>query len=126
MSLIRTELSPAIDFGDPHIKAESTSAPKVIEFRHPAYTDEANALLELPALDNDSDGSRGIGIDYDFALAACGIIAGNRWSGSCFSLREPSTLQFVSVERPSDGLLRGGRYYFHPEGEHLSGKCESQ
>ena len=46
-------------------------------FLHPGYPGIA-VLLSLPALDDS-------GIDFDTALEACGLVAGNRWSDGFFS-----------------------------------------
>jgi hypothetical protein len=59
-------------------------------------------LLSLPALD---DG----GVDYDTALTACGLIAGNRWGDGFFS---SDRIGAVKVERPNDGILREPQYFF--------------
>ncbi|EJT71213.1 hypothetical protein GGTG_10473 [Gaeumannomyces tritici R3-111a-1] len=75
------------------------------DFLHPGYPGKA-VLLSLPALD---DG----GIDFDTALAACGLVAGNRWSDGSFSLDRSAA---VSVERPSDGVLREPEYFFQLPG----------
>ncbi|KAL2259714.1 hypothetical protein VTK26DRAFT_6505 [Humicola hyalothermophila] len=74
-----------------------------IEILHPDYLPGENTLLVFRALD---DG----GIEYDTALVACGIIAGNIWSGF-FATRDTSGA-LVSVTRPVDGILRGDSYFF--------------
>ncbi|KAG7284873.1 hypothetical protein NEMBOFW57_009488 [Staphylotrichum longicolle] len=48
-------------------------------------------------------------IDFDTALAACGLVAGNRWSDGFFSSDRSGA---VSVERPDDGILREPQYFF--------------
>ncbi|KAK3937593.1 hypothetical protein QBC46DRAFT_411015 [Diplogelasinospora grovesii] len=80
-----------------------------ISFRHPAYPDAAPDLLCLSAV----DGGLGVGIEYNTALVACGIVAGNRWDGAWFSVRSSSDNDsIVPVEHPSDGILRDSVYYF--------------
>ncbi|KAL2258286.1 hypothetical protein VTK26DRAFT_8451 [Humicola hyalothermophila] len=79
--------------------------PTRINFLHPGYPRKA-VLLSLLALD---DG----GIDFDTALVACGVIAGNRWSDGFFSLDRSGT---VRVERPDGGILREPQYYFQLPG----------
>ena len=63
-------------------------------------------LLSLPALD---DG----GIDFDTALAACCLVAGNRWRDGFFSSDRGGA---SSVARPHDGILREPHYFFHLSG----------
>lgn len=90
-----------------------------IHFRHPAYPDTAQDLLCLVATDTNHAGAPGI--DYDVALVACGIVAGNKWTNSRFATRqvEPGLgLGLVAdhhldlVDRPPDGLLVAGVEYF--------------
>lgn len=75
-------------------------------------------FLSLSALDDvsnsnsDSD-SGGGGIDFDTALAACGLIAGNRWGDGFFS---SDRSRAVIVEHPEGGLLRESRYFFQLPG----------
>ncbi|TLS25445.1 hypothetical protein PpBr36_07860 [Pyricularia pennisetigena] len=78
---------------------------RVTYFLHPGYPGKA-VLLSLPALD---DG----GVDFDTALVACGLIAGNRWSDGSFSL---DCRGAVSAERPDDGILREPEYFFQLPG----------
>lgn len=52
---------------DPHL-------PSINKIPHPNYPVADSPILHLRAVD---DG----GIDYDTALVACGIVAGNRWDG---------------------------------------------
>ncbi|KAK3299537.1 uncharacterized protein B0H64DRAFT_388898 [Chaetomium fimeti] len=81
-----------------------------IDFLHPGYPGNA-ILLSLPALDD--DGSDAAGIDFDTALAACGLIAGNRWSDGFFSSDRNGAL---IVERPENGILCEPRYFFQLPG----------
>ncbi|KAG7293983.1 hypothetical protein NEMBOFW57_004044 [Staphylotrichum longicolle] len=48
-------------------------------------------------------------IDFDTALATCGLVAGNRWSNGFFSSDGSGA---ISVERPDDGILREPQYFF--------------
>lgn len=75
----------------------------VVKILHPDYSAAENTLLHLAAVD---DG----GIDYDTALVACGIVAGNKWTG--FLATRNTTAALVPVPRPSDGILRGRSAYF--------------
>jgi hypothetical protein len=72
----------------------------------------------LPALDDDDDDDDGGGggIDFDMALAACGLVAGNRWRDGFFSLDRSGA---AVVERPGDGVLRGPQYFFQLRGSPL-------
>ncbi|KAF2460173.1 hypothetical protein BDY21DRAFT_186544 [Lineolata rhizophorae] len=78
-----------------------------VTIRHPGYDDNCNILMLLPGLD-DVDGA----IDYDTALAACGIAADNNWEGF-FTLDQAGRHRVV---RPADGLLREKDCYFHVPG----------
>ncbi|TGJ80902.1 hypothetical protein E0Z10_g7853 [Xylaria hypoxylon] len=82
---------------------------RFIEFYHPAYPPSTPPLLQLIAVDQ-GDGQ--LGIDYDFAKAACGVIADNRWDDAAYIAiknrpaqlsAEPSA--FTKVTRPEDGVL---------------------
>lgn len=78
----------------------------VISILHPDYAPHENTLLEFRALD---DG----GLDYDTALVACGILAGNKWTGFFAKQSPASGSNLVRVARPADGVLRGNdAYYF--------------
>ncbi|KXX76683.1 hypothetical protein MMYC01_206511 [Madurella mycetomatis] len=83
----------------------SAQRPRRVDFLHPGYPGRA-VLLSLLALD---DG----GIDFDTALTACGLVAGNRWSDGFFSSDRSGA---VSVERPDDGILREPQYFFQLPG----------
>ncbi|KAK4152387.1 hypothetical protein C8A00DRAFT_44544 [Chaetomidium leptoderma] len=74
-----------------------------IDFVHPGYDGDFTSatFLSLPRLD---DG----GVCFDTALAACGLIACNQWSGF-FSTDKPGQSR---VDRPSDGILRDHPYYY--------------
>ncbi|KAL2165010.1 hypothetical protein VTH06DRAFT_306 [Thermothelomyces fergusii] len=79
--------------------------PRRVDFLHPGYATRA-VLLSLPALD---DG----GVDFDTALAACGVLAGNRWGDGFFSSDRDGAAR---VARPGDGVLRDPQYFFHLPG----------
>ncbi|KAI1149838.1 hypothetical protein F4825DRAFT_429013 [Nemania diffusa] len=99
-SLVRERLTPP--------ERQRSGSHRTILFRHPGYPDTANALLSLGAVDK-------LGIDYDVALAACGIVAGNRWHQAWFGVRNEDE-HFQRVNRPEDGILPclpdGSHYYF--------------
>lgn len=76
---------------------------RTIEIHHPDYPPGENILLVFRALDDD-------GIDYDTAFVACGIVAGNIWTGFLATRDTSGTL--VCVVRPVDGILRGDSYFF--------------
>lgn len=100
------QLRPAAN--EPESQSDSPATaqrPRRTDFLHPGYAGRT-VLLSLPALD---DG----GIDFDTALAACGLIAGNRWSDGFFSSDRSGA---VSVERPDDGILREPQYFFQLPG----------
>ncbi|KND92769.1 hypothetical protein TOPH_02864, partial [Tolypocladium ophioglossoides CBS 100239] len=80
-----------------------------ISFRHPAYPASAPDLLCLSAV----DGGLGVGIDYNTALVACGIVAGNRWHEAWFGEKRPGSGSITRVEQPADGILRSSSYYFY-------------
>ncbi|KAK4135215.1 hypothetical protein BT67DRAFT_400508 [Trichocladium antarcticum] len=89
-----------------------------IDFVHPGYDGDftSTTFLSLPRLD---DG----GVCFDTALAACGLIACNQWSGF-FSTDKPGQLR---VDRPLDGILRDRQYYyFHlPASRSAASDCSS-
>jgi len=89
----------------PNYSPATVQRPRRVDFLHPGYPGRA-VLLSLPALD---DG----GIDFDTALAACGLVAGNRWSDGFFSSDRSGA---VSVECPEDGILREPQYFFQLPG----------
>lgn len=91
-----------------------------VAFFHPAYPDLAPPLLTLAAVDVARDGL--IGIDFDTAKVACGIVACNRWDdGAYFAVKrrrvgedqnhQNSTL-WTKIERPADGVLRNDTTYY--------------
>ncbi|PMB64022.1 hypothetical protein BM221_010187 [Beauveria bassiana] len=79
--------------------------PSRVDFLHPGYSGSA-VLLSLPALD---DG----GIDFDTALTACGVVAGNRWRDGFFSSDRSGASR---VQRPDDSILRELQYFFQLPG----------
>ncbi len=98
-------LRPAANESQPEFSRAAAQRPPRINFLHPGYPGNA-VLLSLPAFD---DG----GIDFDTALAACGLVAGNRWSDGFFSSDRGGA---VSVEPPDDGILREPQYFFQLPG----------
>jgi hypothetical protein len=87
---------------------EDARLPHIVKILHPDYPAAENTLLHLRALD---DG----GIDYDTALAACGIVTGNTSTGFlALATRGAGGAQcFERVARPDDdGILRGSEYFF--------------
>ncbi|TKA64736.1 hypothetical protein B0A49_11887 [Cryomyces minteri] len=74
-----------------------------ISFRHPAYKDPSDILIILPGLDHPQGG-----IHHHTALAACAIVANNRFDGWFTEDREGK----VPVNVPSDGVLQNRDYYF--------------
>ena len=90
-----------------HSSATATAQrPRRTDFLHPGYPG-STVLLSLLALDN------GGGIDFDTALAACGLVAGNRWGDGFFSSDRSGA---VRVERPPDGILHDPQYFFQLPG----------
>ncbi|KAK3309288.1 uncharacterized protein B0T15DRAFT_136081 [Chaetomium strumarium] len=85
----------------PNYSPETAQRPRRTDFLHPGYSNGI-VLLSLPALDSG-------GIDYDTALTACGLIAGNRWGDGFFSSDRIGALR---VERPNGGILREAQYFF--------------
>lgn len=81
----------------------TTDARHRIHFRHPSYPDGSNLLLDLFAPDHPEGG-----IQYDLAITACGIIAGNRWDGWFTETKDGSRLSFLP-----DDILKERTYYFH-------------
>ncbi|KAK4133998.1 hypothetical protein BT67DRAFT_442514 [Trichocladium antarcticum] len=80
--------------------------PPIVHFRHPGYAEGSNRLLSLPALDSG-------GIDYDVALAACGIIANNQWARVFLTTTKSAEGR---IARPDNGLLCERLYFVHVEG----------
>ncbi|KAI0410649.1 hypothetical protein F5X98DRAFT_359147 [Xylaria grammica] len=90
--------------------------PPAISFRHPGYPASARDLLRLSA----TDGEPAHGIDYNIALAACGIVACNRWRDAWFGEErdagggEEAQDRYRRVPRPENGILpyKETPYYF--------------
>ncbi|KAI0153281.1 hypothetical protein GGR57DRAFT_150486 [Xylariaceae sp. FL1272] len=87
---------------------------------HPAYPASCPPLLRFVAVDLASDGQT-LGIDYDVAKAACGIIANNRWDDATYiatKARASASSCLTKVDPPEGGVLpalpRNGDvvYYF--------------
>lgn len=77
-----------------------------IRLRHPGYPDDINTLLYFPAYDYRSGG-----LHLCVALAACAIIAGNKFDGY-LSASENRADQ--AVPHDLNRVLTGNDYYFHP------------
>ncbi|KAK4136067.1 hypothetical protein BT67DRAFT_230664 [Trichocladium antarcticum] len=101
------QLRPAADEpgSQPNLSLLPALRPRRVDFLHPGYPHSA-VLLSLPALD---DG----GIDFDTALAACGLVAGNRWNDGFFSSDRSGAIR---AQRPDDGVLREPQYFFQLPG----------
>ncbi len=82
----------------PNITLAPPSQVRYIIFRHPGYDDARNILLKLFAPDASSSASSGIGLHAGYALAACGIVAGNRWDGWLSEHRHQNTDTAMEVE----------------------------
>ncbi|PVH72188.1 hypothetical protein DL98DRAFT_470762 [Cadophora sp. DSE1049] len=100
--------------------APPTSQSRYIIFRHPGYDDARNVLLKLFAPDassfSSSYSSSGFGLHAGYALAACGVVAGNRWDGWLSEHRhrhgdESPRITFCAADR--DKMLDKYSYYFH-------------
>ena len=90
--------------------ATSLEAHPKILFSHPGYDDANNVLLKLLATD-EVEGAARRGLHAQFALEACGIIAGNRWDGW---LSISSDLDIAITEKiDAASILEGSSYYFH-------------
>ena len=76
-----------------------------ISFRHPAYKDPSDIFMILPGLDHPQGGI----LHHHTALAACAIVANNRFEGWFTEDQEGK----IPVNIPSDGILRKRDYYFH-------------
>lgn len=83
----------------------ATTGRRQILIRHPHYPDSSNILLNLFAPDR-SDG----GLQFDYVLVICGIIAGNRWDGWLTDLKNGPRLQ----KHPHE-VLPKGEYFFNLE-----------
>lgn len=82
-----------------------------ILFRHPWYNDSNNVLLRLFAPDSVTD-VVGRGLYAQFALDACGIIAGNRWDGWLSESKDATTATGTGAIE-STTILQKSSYYFH-------------
>lgn len=84
---------------------------RLVSFRHAGYRwrDSNLPLLQLNAADGGGDG--GDGVDYDVALVACGIVAGNTWATGWLALPGAGDA-LARIERPEDGVLRAHSYFY--------------
>ena len=83
-----------------------------IIFRHPFYDDSHNILLRLFASDSTIDPA-GRGLYAQFALDACGIIAGNRWDGWLSESKDPAITATAATAIEPTSILQRSSYYFH-------------
>ena len=97
MSLAREPSEP------PAIPAHAGTPNRQILFRHPGYGDSNNVLLKLFAPDLGQN-STGRGLYAQYALEACGIIAGNRREGWLSEVKDPG----ASARIDPTSILRKG------------------
>ncbi|KAH8712037.1 hypothetical protein GQ44DRAFT_625931 [Phaeosphaeriaceae sp. PMI808] len=79
-----------------------------ILFRHPGYDASNNVLLKLFAPDIGQD-SAARGLYAQYALYACGIVAGNRWDGWLSEVKDPDAPSRINPTT----ILQKTSYYFH-------------
>ncbi|KLU90702.1 hypothetical protein MAPG_10554 [Magnaporthiopsis poae ATCC 64411] len=75
-----------------------------IKIFHPAYRQTVE-LLRLGAFEP------GGGIDFDFALTACGIVTGNTFADGWLA-KKSSSGAFERIARPDDGVLRDRAVFY--------------
>lgn len=92
----------------PAIPHRAGSLVRRILLRHPGYDNSNNVLLRLFAPDLESN-LAGRGLYAQYALEACGIIAGNRWEGWLSEVKEPDKSERIDP----NSILRKSSYYFH-------------
>lgn len=83
--------------------------------RHPGYSDAGNILFYFPAYDHATGG-----LHLGVALAACGIIVGNKFDGYLSVSAENRADQ--QVPHHVNQILTANDYYYHP---HPAGKLLS-
>jgi hypothetical protein len=84
-----------------------------ILFRHPSYDDSNNVFLKLFASNptaNVTD-AVGCGLYAQFALDACGVIAGNRWDRWLSKLKDPAITATAAPIKPASMLQRSSSYF---------------
>ncbi|CAL3966475.1 unnamed protein product [Diplocarpon coronariae] len=69
--------------------------------RHPQYPDSSNILLNLFAPDTSVGG-----LQYEYVLVLCSIVAGNRWDGWFTKTKDGPRLD-------EQDILPAGEYFFH-------------
>lgn len=84
-----------------------------VSIYHAGYRwhDSVLPLLQFNAVDCSGTDAAVASIDYHVAVVACGIIAGNTWDTGWLALSAPGG-GLVRVERPEDGVLRAGDYFY--------------
>ncbi|KAK1749400.1 hypothetical protein QBC47DRAFT_355061 [Echria macrotheca] len=99
-------------FTPPAVEHGSSTAPRDVRFRHPAYPSSAPDLLVLMAADGDG------GLDFDLALTSCCIITATDWDSGYLAQKHTSTDDdFYQIIRPPDGILRGREFFFCVRGQ---------
>lgn len=92
----------------PAVPARLRIPHRQILFRHPGYNEPNNVLFKLFAPDVGQDyTNRGLYAEY--ALQACGIVAGNRWDGWLSEAKDHDH----STRVDSGSILHKSSYYFH-------------
>ena len=103
MSLAREPPPP------PTTPARIAISNRQILFRHPWYDDSNNVLLKLFA----PDPAAGRGLYAQYALEACGIVAGNRWDGWLSESKDPAIAAIAVATIEPTSILQRSSYYFH-------------
>ncbi|KAF1993929.1 hypothetical protein P154DRAFT_448872 [Amniculicola lignicola CBS 123094] len=102
MRLVREPCEP------PAVPSRVGIPTRQILFHHPGYDDSSNVLLKLFASDvGQTSTARGLYAQY--ALQACGVVAGNRWDGWLSEAKDPDLAAAVD----STSILEKSSYYFH-------------
>ncbi|KAL8846569.1 MAG: hypothetical protein Q9221_008352 [Calogaya cf. arnoldii] len=84
--------------------------------RHPGYPDILNTLLYFPAYDHGSGG-----LHLGVALAACAIVAGNKFDGYLTASEDRAD---QAVPHDVNRVLAGNNYYFHPHSISTTPQCQ--
>ncbi|KAH7111094.1 hypothetical protein B0J11DRAFT_498739 [Dendryphion nanum] len=92
----------------PAVSARLGIPHRQILFRHPGYNEPNNVLFKLFAPDV-AQGYTGRGLYAEYALQACGIVAGNRWDGWLSEAKDHDH----STRIDSASILYKSSYYFH-------------
>ncbi|KAI1145119.1 hypothetical protein F4825DRAFT_272870 [Nemania diffusa] len=107
MSRIQQPFSAPLSDPDNHLPATR------ISFFHPAYADLVFPLLDLATFDVCGDGR--IGLDFETARIACGIVACNRWGDDAYfavKSHEQGEIRWTKIERPECGVLHADTIYY--------------